>query len=73
MKYEVETKKFESLIEDLKRDLDVHVKRHSLNVDKSEDFAWHLNKVNDKLREALFEISQILPNEKLDTTYYTSI
>jgi hypothetical protein len=66
MKYEVETLKFSLLIEDLKKDLDLHIKRHSVNEDKTEDFAWHLHKVNDKLREALFEIAQILPNENLD-------
>lgn len=63
MKYEVETKKCESLIESLKKALDFHNKRHSVNADKSEDFAWHLNKVNNMLKGVLFEIEQILPNE----------
>jgi hypothetical protein len=63
MKYEVETKKCESLIESLKKDLNWHIKRHSVNENKSEDFAWHLNRVNDRLRGALYEIAQILPNE----------
>jgi len=65
MKFEVETTKCTTLIEDLKKDLDLHIKRHALNENISEEFAWSLNRVNNKLREALFEIAQILPNEKL--------
>ena len=66
MKYDVETKKFESLIESLKKDLDLLNKRHSVNENKSEVFAWHLNRVNDRLGGALYEIAQILPNENLN-------
>jgi len=63
MKYEVETTKCTTLIESLKKDLDWHIIRHSFNKNISEEFAWSLNRVNDKLRGALFEIAQILPSE----------
>lgn len=49
MKYEVETQVCAIHLEDLKKDLELHIRRHLHNEDKSEDFAWHLNKINNKL------------------------
>jgi len=65
MKYEVETQVCATHLEDLKKDLELHTRRHALNGNISEEFAWSLNRVNNHLREALFEIAQILPNEVL--------
>jgi hypothetical protein len=65
MKYEVETQVCATHLEDLKKDLELHIIRHLHNKDKSEDFAWHLNKINNKLLDIKWEIAQILPNENL--------
>lgn len=64
MKYKVEAEVCAILLEDLKKDLNLHMRRHVLNEHISEEFAWSLNKVNNNLREALFNIAQILPKEK---------
>jgi len=68
MKYEVETQVCATHLEDLKKDLELHMRRHLHNEDKSKDFAWHLYKINNKLSDIKWEIAQILPNENLDTS-----
>ena len=68
MKYEVETQVCATHLEDLKKDLELHIRRHALNGNISEEFAWSLNKINNKLLFLKCEIAQILPNEKLDTS-----
>jgi hypothetical protein len=65
MKYEVEAKVCATHLEDLKKDLDLHIRRQSVNKDNPE-FIESLNKINNKLLFLKWEIAQILPNEKID-------